>query len=153
MSLNKCITQPSYAYAGKHTYINIHIPIHIQSYLQMTHKRPASYCPAGRTPFTLHAAFAVQSCVGPPESAAPLGGALALSSSPSLVRAASPYHTDAVGSWHIPDDFDRLSLTLARAAGAAAHDWHADGQKSSKPAVLTTRPSAASRLIGWWALW
>lgn len=39
---------------------------------------------------------------------------------------------DAGCSWHIPDNFDSLSLRLVRAAGRAAHDWHADGQTNSE---------------------
>lgn len=49
-----------------------------------------------------------------------------------------------------PDNFDSPCLKLVRAAGGAAHDWHGDGRRTSKPAVLITRPSAAPRLPHRW---
>lgn len=153
MSMDKCITKQGYAYTETHTHINMHIYIDIQSYLQRAQKDLHHILVQTRR-LLLHAAVAVQSS---DKSASARDRCTTRWSSCIIILATSLrhlfLHADAVGSWHVPDDFDRLSLTLVRAAGAAAHDWHTDGQKSSKPAVLTTRPSAASCLIGWWALW
>lgn len=45
-----------------------------------------------------------------------------------------------------PDKFDSACLKPVKAAGG---DWHDDGQQTSKPAVLITRPSAAPRWVDW----
>lgn len=153
MSMDKCITQ-TWLCICRNTYIHKYSCPHKYSVLFAARtKRPASYFSADQTP-------SASCCICSPikrQSASARGRCTTRWSSCIIILATSSghlfLHADAVGSWHVPDDFDRLSLTLVRAAGAAAHDWHSDGQKSSKPAVLTTRPSAASCLIGWWALW
>lgn len=142
-----------FAYSGTQTYIKTHSHINIQSSLKMTQKDLHHVVvQIGR----LHASCSICSPIRHRAASAGDRCTTRWSSCIIILPTGSRHlflHADAVGSWHIPDDSDRLSLTLARAAGAAAHDWHTDGQKSSKPAVLTTRPSAASCLIGWWALW
>ncbi len=86
-----------------------------------------------------------------------LDGALASSHTLNI----SPHLCDAGCSWHIPDNFDSLSLILVRAAERAAHDWHADGQTNSEN-LKTSCPChtaicrflsnwTMSALIGMWA--
>lgn len=78
-----------------------------------------------------------------------LDGALASSHTCNI----TPHLHDAGRSWHIPDNLtDSASNLWVLREEQHMIDTLTDRQ-TSQPAVLATPPSAASCLIGWWALW